>query len=70
MNRLFPSTDAFLADLERRRRETLPALSRLDWSGLTRPPRDPVERAFFERLGIPTRAREMAPGEVPPKRVR
>ncbi|MBA4070406.1 MAG: hypothetical protein C0497_01005 [Gemmatimonas sp.] len=70
MNRLFPTTAEFLADLERQRVETLPAVARLDWTGVTRPPRDPVERAFFERLGIPTRARELAPGEVPPRTTR
>ena len=40
-------------------------LAKVDWNALTRPSRDPVERVFFERLGIPTRAREMTPGEVP-----
>ena len=52
MDRLFPSKAAYLADLERRRVELAPILEGVNWTGATRPPRDPAERAFFERNGI------------------
>ena len=53
MDRLFSTKEAYLADLARRRVELAPILEGVDWTGATRPPRDPAERAFFERLGIP-----------------
>jgi len=53
MDRVFPTKTAYLADLAHRRAALAPILEGVDWTGATRPPRDPAERAFFERMDIP-----------------
>jgi hypothetical protein len=55
MDRLFPTKEAYLADLKKRQNDMRPLLHGFDWREMTRPPRDPAERAFFERRGIPLR---------------
>jgi hypothetical protein len=67
MDRLFPTKELYLADLARRRVELAPILEGVDWTGATRPPRDPAERAFFERLGIPSRFIETTEPAPPSK---
>jgi hypothetical protein len=52
MDRLFPTNEAYLADLKQRREAMRPLMEGIDWTGMTRPLRDPAERAFFERMGI------------------
>lgn len=69
MDRLFPTKEAYLADLKQRREAMRPLMDGFNWTGMTRPPRDPAERAFFERMGIPQRFREIAepaPPHTPP----
>jgi len=58
VDRLFATKEEYLADLEKRRVAMLPLLAGIDWTGCTRPPRDPAERAFFDRMGIKTRSIE------------
>lgn len=65
MDRLFATKEEYLADLERRRLAMLPLLEDIDWTGCTRPPRDPAERAFFGRMEITTRSTETT--ELPPR---
>lgn len=67
MDRLFPTKEEYLADLKRREEELRPLLDGIDWRGMTRPLRDPAERAFFDRLGIPLRFIET--NEPPPPRI-
>jgi hypothetical protein len=69
MDRIFPTKEEYLADLKKRREEMLPLMDGIDWRGCTRPLRDPVERAFFDRLGIPLRfieTNEPPPRSAPP----
>jgi hypothetical protein len=69
VDRLFSTKEAYLADLKERRDAMQPLMDGIDWRGMTRPPRDPAERAFFKRLGIPSRFAEItepAPPSGPP----
>lgn len=65
MDRLFPTKEAYLADLKKRRETMQPLMDGFDWRGMTRPPRDPAEREFFERMGIIPRFREITEPDPP-----
>lgn len=54
MKRSYPDSAAFLADLNERAAHVAEAIKEIDIRGMTRPKRDPIERAFLEAHGLPT----------------
>jgi hypothetical protein len=54
MKRSYPDRAAFLADLNERAARVAETIKRIDTRGMTRPKRDPIERAFLEAHGLPT----------------
>jgi hypothetical protein len=58
-------SEAFLADLKKRQDAMRPLMNGFDWRGMTRPLRDPEERTFFERMGVPLRFIETTDPEPP-----
>mgnify|MGYP001615011425 CR=1 FL=1 len=65
MDRLFASKEEMLAYFDQGAGDMARLMQRVDLRGLTRPPRDPVEREFFDRLGIAPLFEETL--EPPPK---
>ena len=54
MKRSYSDRAAFLADLNERAARVAEAIKEIDIRGMTRPERDPIERAFLEAHGLPT----------------
>ncbi len=65
MDRLFASKEEMLAYFDQGAVDMARLMQRVDLRGLTRPPRNPVEREFFDRLGIAPLFEETL--EPPPK---